>query len=185
MLNATERDTLLTIAHRSIAHGLQHDAKLGITLQDYPATLRQPRASFVTLHLRDQLRGCIGTLQASLPLVCDVAEHAYAAAFEDPRFNALRSEELSPELTLHIAVISPSEPLLCTCEADLLNRLRPGVDGLTLYCRQHRSTFLPAVWESLPQPAAFLAQLKQKAGLERNFWSDELRFERYTTESFP
>jgi AmmeMemoRadiSam system protein A len=184
-LSGPDRTTLLAIARRSIEHGLQYGRKLQIDAQDYPDALRTCQASFVTLHLQQQLRGCIGALQASLPLVRDVAEHAFAAAFEDPRFAALTSAEFSPALTVHISVLSPSEPLECHSEAELLNLLRPGVDGLTLHYRQQRGTFLPAVWENVPEPREFLAHLKQKAGLDKNFWSDEMRFERYTTESFP
>jgi AmmeMemoRadiSam system protein A len=184
-LSGPERTTLLAIARRSIEHGLQYGRKLQIDAQDYPDALRTCQASFVTLHLQQQLRGCIGALQASLPLVRDVAEHAFAAAFEDPRFAALSNAEFSLALTVHISVLSPSEPLECHSEAELLNLLRPGVDGLTLHYRQQRGTFLPAVWENVPEPREFLAHLKQKAGLDKNFWSDEMRFERYTTESFP
>jgi AmmeMemoRadiSam system protein A len=185
MLNEQERNTLLDIARRSIGHGLQRGSALTVAVEDYPDTLQSCRASFVTLHLHRQLRGCIGALQASLPLVQDVAEHAYAAAFQDPRFSALNSQEFSSELAIHIAILSVPEPIAYTCESDLLDQLRAGIDGLTLYYRQQRGTFLPAVWESLPEPKEFLSQLKQKAGLEKNFWSDEMRFERYTSESFP
>jgi AmmeMemoRadiSam system protein A len=115
--------------------------------------------------------------------VQDVADHAFAAAFEDPRFLPVQKEEL-PELQIHISVLSPSEPLHFSSEEELLAQLRPGVDGLILHLGQRRATFLPAVWKSLPDPYTFLVQLKQKAGLPIDFWSDELQVERYTTDSF-
>ncbi len=137
----------------------------------------------MTLETGGQLRGCIGALVARQPLVQDVAAHAFAAAFEDPRFPELREDEF-PKLDIHISVLSPPEPLSFSSEAELLAQLRPGVDGLIIQFRHYRATFLPAVWEQLPDPYVFLAQLKQKAGLPLDFWSPELSAERYTAEYF-
>ena len=178
-----DRAALLEVAQASIQHGLRRGRALQVEPGDYPETLRPRRATFVTLEIDGQLRGCIGALTAYQPLVQDVADHAYAAAFEDPRFPQLLADEL-PKLALFISVLSPARPLRFTSEEDLLAQLRPGVDGLILEFRHHRATFLPAVWESLPDPYVFLAQLKQKAGLPLDFWSPELRVERYTTEYF-
>jgi len=117
--------------------------------------------------------------------VQDVAHNAYAAAFSDPRFPPLAALELELEgLDLHISILSPPEPMQFVSEGDLLNQLRPGEDGLILRAGVRRGTFLPSVWESLPQPQAFLQHLKMKAGLAPDFWSDEVRVERYTTEAF-
>ncbi|MCC6134365.1 MAG: AmmeMemoRadiSam system protein A [Candidatus Contendobacter sp.] len=182
-LSKPDRVTLLDVARASIRHGLDHGQALPVHLEDYPETLRVPRATFVTLDIGGQLRGCIGALAAYQPLVQDVAAHAYAAAFEDPRFPELRVDEL-PKLDLHISVLSPPELLQFGSEAELLAQLRPGVDGLILQFRHHRSTFLPSVWEQLPDPYIFLAQLKQKAGLPLDFWSPELQAERYTADYF-
>ena len=182
-LSNRDRTALLEVARASIQHGLRHGRALDVNPGDYPETLRPPRATFVTLEIGGQLRGCIGTLLAHQPLVQDVATHAYAAAFEDPRFPELTPEEFG-QLDVHISVLSLPEPLQFDSEEDLLARLRPGVDGLILHFRHYRATFLPAVWESLPDPYVFLAQLKQKAGLPLDFWSPELRAERYTTEYF-
>jgi uncharacterized protein len=178
-----EQTALLNVARASIRHGWQHGRALAINLADYPETLREQRATFVTLETHGQLRGCMGVLLAHQPLIQDVADHAYAAAFEDPRFAELGPDEW-PGLALHISVLSPPEPLHAESEQALLAQLRPGVDGLILRFRQQRATFLPAVWESLPDPQAFLAQLKHKAGLPPDFWSPELRVERYTTAYF-
>ncbi|MDS4026736.1 MAG: AmmeMemoRadiSam system protein A [Candidatus Contendobacter sp.] len=182
-LSASDRTTLLDVARASIQYGLRHRLALAVHPDDYPETLRPPRATFVTLEIGGQLRGCIGALTAYQPLIQDVATHAYAAAFEDPRFPELRPEEF-PKLEIFISVLSPPEPMRFGSEEDLLKQVRPGVDGLILQFRHYRATFLPAVWESLPDPYVFLAQLKQKAGLPLDFWSSELRVERYTTEYF-
>ena len=182
-LSPADRAALLEVARASIQHGLGHGQALAVHPADYPEALRPPRATFVTLEIGGQLRGCIGTLVARQPLVQDVAVHAFAAAFEDPRFSELRENEFS-KLELHISVLSPPEALHFASEEALLAQLRPGVDGLILQFHHYRATFLPAVWEQLPEPYLFLAQLKQKAGLPLNFWSPELSIERYTTEYF-
>jgi AmmeMemoRadiSam system protein A len=182
-LSAEDRDELLAVAWDSIRHGLRFGSALSVEANDFTAALRQQRATFVTLHKQQQLRGCIGTLEAYRPLVTDVAANAWAAGFRDPRFAPLTEAELAL-CTLSISVLSPSEPLAVTSEADLLTKLRPGIDGLILQDGRHRATFLPAVWESLPEPNVFVRQLKLKAGLNAHHWSDSIQVERYTTESF-
>ncbi len=182
-LTAEERRTLLTVARHSIQHALEHGSPLPVTLSRYPESLRVKRATFVTLKQREQLRGCIGTLVAIRPLVEDVAQNAYAAAFSDPRFPPLSPAELE-SLRIEISVLSPPEPMTFSSEADLLKQLRPGVDGLILEEDGYRGTFLPSVWESLPRPEQFLQHLKLKAGLPSDYWSGTLRVQRYTTESF-
>jgi len=182
-LSIQDRATLLNVARASIQHGLRHHRAGPVNPEDYPRTLRLPRATFVTLDIDGQLRGCIGALTAYQPLVQDVAVHAYAAAFEDPRFPELREDEF-PKLEVHVSVLSPPEPLQFSSEQELLAQLRPGVDGLILRFDRHYGTFLPSVWEQLTDPSAFLAHLKQKAGLPLDFWSPELQAERYTTEYF-
>jgi AmmeMemoRadiSam system protein A len=182
-LDETERRLLLDLARSSIRYGLAHHCPQPVDPADYPPALRAPRAVFVTLNRRGQLRGCIGHLEASQPLVRDVADNAYAAAFGDPRFPPLAATELD-DLEIHISVLSPPEPLPVVSEADLLRQMRPGVDGLILEEGRHRGTFLPSVWESLPLPEQFLAHLKLKAGLLPDYWSEDLRLARYTTEAF-
>lgn len=178
-----ERATLLRVARESIIRGLQAGEPLRVRVADHPAALRAVRASFVTLHGGDDLRGCIGHLEAVQPLVEDVAENAYAAAFRDPRFPPLRPEELG-SLRIHVSVLTPPEPLPCASEAELLTRLRPGRDGLILEAGHRRGTFLPSVWASLPGPREFLHHLKLKAGLPGNGWPAQIRVYRYETESF-
>lgn len=175
-------DTLLEVAEASIRHGLEHGRPLTVEPDHYPPPLAEPRACFVTLTRDAALRGCIGSLEAQRPLVVDVVHNAYAAAFEDPRFPPLTTEELEG-LAVKIEVLSPAEPLPFQDEADLLARLRPGEDGLVLEGPGgRRATFLPTVWQSLPDPRQFLAHLKQKAGLPTDFPAEQLSVQRYGTE---
>ena len=173
---------LQAIARESIQRGLDQGEPLAIDLDREPAALRELRAAFVTLHLNGRLRGCIGSLEARWPLAEEVARRAYSAAFEDPRFPAVTRDEASA-LDIHISVLTPTEPLPCRDEADLLQKLRPGRDGLLLEEGRHRATFLPAVWSDLPDPRQFLIHLKRKANLDPGYWSTTLRFWRYETES--
>jgi len=177
-----EQQTLLDIARLSITHGLQQGRPLSIALDELTPALREPRATFVTLFIDGKLRGCIGGLEARLPLAMDVAQHALAAATHDPRFPPVTPEE-APQLSIHLSVLNPPEPMSVADEVDLLQQLRPGVDGLVLIDGRHHATFLPDVWEGVPDARAFLHHLKHKAGLKPDYWSDTIRFERYTTES--
>ena len=180
----TEQDTLLDVACRSIIHGLEHGQPLKISLATLPPSLAAERASFVTLNTTgSQLRGCIGSLKAYRPLAEDVSQNAWAAAFRDPRFPPLQKAELAG-LDIHVSVLGEAKPLTFNSEQELLGLLRPGVDGLILEDNAARGTFLPSVWDSLPEPVQFLAHLKQKAGLPADYWSDSLRVWRYTTQSF-
>ena len=174
---------LLAVAAQSIEHGLNQNRPLEPDPHDYPAALQALRATFVTLQIEGALRGCIGVLEAIRPLVVDVACNAFAAAFEDPRFPPMTSPELR-RLDIHLSVLSPSEPMHFGSESDLLEQIRPGIDGLILEDRGRRGTFLPSVWEQLPRPADFLEHLRHKAGLPSHYWSDTLAVSRYTTESF-
>jgi AmmeMemoRadiSam system protein A len=178
-----ERAQLLQVARDSIRHGLEHGGPLPVDRGDYPLSLQAQRASFVTLHRDGNLRGCIGHLTAIQPLVADVAGNAYAAAFQDPRFMPLQMTELD-DLDLEISVLSVPEPLPYADREELLGKIRPGIDGLILTAPDgHSGTFLPSVWEALPQAEAFLSNLVLKAGLPRGYWSDDIRMQRYTTES--
>lgn len=145
--------------------------------------LQAMRATFVTLNQHGQLRGCMGCLSAVRPLAEDVRYNADLAAFHDPRFTAVHATEL-PTLSVHIAILGAMTTMTFCSEADLLQQLQPGEDGLILEYGTHRGTFLPSVWASLPAPDVFLARLKQKAGLPQNFWSPALKISRYPTESF-
>jgi AmmeMemoRadiSam system protein A len=171
--------TLRAVARASIEHWLAEGRPLAVEAAAYPAELREPGASFVTLERRGVLRGCIGSLEAQRPLVDDVALNAFGAAFRDPRFPPLAAEEL-PGLDVSVSVLSPLEPMAARSEAALLAQLRPGIDGLVLRAGERRATFLPAVWKELPEPAAFLRQLKRKAELGEAEWPPGTQALRYT-----
>ena len=182
-LAAAPRATLLRVARQSIETGFITGRPMVVTPSEFHRDLKAVRASFVTLQIRGQLRGCIGHLDAVQPMVVDVAENAFAAAFRDPRFSPLTKIEW-PNVDLHLSLLTEARPIAFTDEADLLEQLCPGEDGLVLQDGPNRGTFLPSVWESLPEPAQFLAHLKQKAGLAPNHWSPTLQVSRYYTESF-
>jgi AmmeMemoRadiSam system protein B/AmmeMemoRadiSam system protein A len=177
---ATERGRVLLAHARSAIAG-------ALRLAAHPAPdrgfLQRPGASFVTLRSAGSLRGCIGSLQARRPLGADVRANALAAAFDDPRFAPLRVAEYE-QIDVEVSVLSAASPLPVASEYDLHTRLRAGVDGLILEMGSRRSTFLPQVWDVLPGAREFVDELKRKAGLPREYWSDELRFSRYTVEKF-
>jgi len=177
------RQQLLELAGRSIRSGLSGE-RLPLRVVDYPEPLRVQRATFVTLNVEHTLRGCIGTLEARRTLVEDVAQNAYSAAFQDPRFPALTWTEFE-RLHVHISILSPPEPMQFSSEEDLLAQLRPNVDGLIIEEGFYRGTFLPSVWEQLREPRDFLRHLKQKAGMRPDHWSNRITVRRYTTESVP
>ncbi|MCI0590191.1 MAG: AmmeMemoRadiSam system protein A [Gammaproteobacteria bacterium] len=181
MLDTCLRQCLLDVAWQSIHYGLERSEPPLLKPDDYPEILREHRASFVTLTKEKRLRGCIGTLEAIRPLVEDTAHNAYAAAFQDPRFSPLTRGELD-KLDLKISILSLSTPIAFTSEEDLLRQLRPGIDGLIIQQGDHRATFLPAVWDSLPNPTDYLRDLKRKAGITTN--DEPLKAWRYTTEFF-
>lgn len=147
------------------------------------AWLAAPGAVFVTLKLDGELRGCIGSLEARRPLGEDVAQNARAAAYRDPRFPPVDRDERR-RLEIEVSLLSPAEPLAARTEEEAVRILRPGVDGVVLEFGELRSTFLPQVWESLPEPREFLGELKRKAGLPRDFWDPQVRVSRYTVEKF-
>ena len=178
MLSETDKKQLKNLARSSISYGLQYGKPLPVELADFSQELRRVCATFVTLRIQGRLRGCIGMVEAHRPLVEDVVEHAYAAAFLDPRFQPLREAELD-ELDISISILSPRSLMSVASEQDLLEQLRPGTDGLVLELGQQGATFLPAVWEQLPNPADFVKQLKRKAGLDPKAWDAGLRFYRY------
>lgn len=151
--------------------------------RDHPAWLDRPGAAFVTLTLDGQLRGCIGTLEAHRPLGEDVRANARNAAFEDPRFLPLGEEELD-DVRIEVSVLSAPRPLDVTSEDQAVRVLRPGVDGVVLRSGRHRATFLPQVWEQLPDPHDFLAHLRRKAGLRPDHWDADTQLSVYTVRAW-
>lgn len=181
-LTAAEQTQLLEIARAAIRVGLQGEA-FARDPGSWPPALHDHRAVFVTLTRRGRLRGCIGSIEPSAALAEAVADAAHGAAFRDPRFPQLSKDEF-PATHIEISVLSPMQPLAITSREDLLTHLKPGVDGVLLLDGRHRSTFLPKVWEQLPDPYTFLDQLLVKAGLPTDHWSPTLRFHRYQTHTF-
>ena len=174
---------ILRLARRSIEHGLIHAEPLPIDCDELPQALAEPGATFTTLRLEGQLRGCCGALEAVYPLAKDVTRSAFQAAFRDRRFDPVREYELGA-IRLEVSVLSPLESMSVCDEADLLNRLKPGTDGVVIIADGHRATFLPQVWQKMPEPRQFLAALKAKCGLADDYWSERLMFQRYSTTSY-
>ena len=179
----SDRALLRTLALDSIREGLETGQASEPDLASLPPSVQELGATFVTLQLHGRLRGCVGSFERSRPLAEDVARNAYSAAFRDYRFSPLSAAELS-DIEIHISVLTPLEPMNVGSREDLLRQLRPGLDGLLLEDTTHRATFLPQVWESLPEPESFLGELLAKAGLPRDFWSGTLSFHRYGVEEF-
>lgn len=182
-LSAEDQQTCLQIARDSIASGLVNNKALSIKAVNYSEALQEQLASFVTLHLQGALRGCIGTLEAYQPLINDISEHAFAAAFRDPRFLPLQENEFD-QLKIEISVLGKPEPVSFINEEDLLNQIKPEVDGLILEYGYNRGTFLPSVWEQLPDKNDFLNHLKMKAGLPSDWWDNNAKISRYETFQF-
>lgn len=167
--------TLLALARAAIARelGVAHEA------DDGAPWLGVPAATFVTLTQSGRLRGCIGSLVARRSLVVDVRSNAVAAAFSDPRFAPLAAAEYY-RTEVEVSLLSPPESLAAGSEDEAFALLRPGVDGVVFEYGARRSTFLPQVWDQLPDPAVFMSHLKRKAGLPTDFWDSEVRLQRYT-----
>jgi AmmeMemoRadiSam system protein A len=177
--NRERGDILVAIARESIAGRLG----LGAVRARAAPWLSEHAATFVTLRLDEDLRGCIGSIDARRPIGEDVAANAHAAAFADPRFEPLSVAEYA-SVSVEVSVLSPRTPVPAATESEALVRLRPGVDGVYLEFGGLAATFLPQVWESLPDPVDFLAALRRKARLPARFWDPGIRLTRYTVEKF-
>lgn len=170
---------LLPIARASISGALGRAQQA----DEAAPWLQEFGACFVTLTQNQQLRGCIGTLEAHRPLLVDVKANAQAAALQDPRFSPLQAEELEGT-EIEVSLLSAMQPLQFSGEADALAKLQPGVHGVVFEYGRYRSTFLPQVWEQLPDVIDFMAHLKYKAGLRPEFWADEVRLSLYTVSKW-
>ncbi|BBL33913.1 hypothetical protein Nstercoris_00139 [Nitrosomonas stercoris] len=175
-------ELLLKIARQAIQQALHVPAD-PLALDNEQIWLQQPGATFVTLTQHGELRGCIGSLQACDPLLDDVRSNAISAALCDSRFTPLSADELD-SVQIEVSLLSGVEAIKFTSEADALTKLRPNVDGVIFEYGAYRSTFLPQVWEKLPTPILFLANLKSKAGLAEDFWDDDIRLSRYTVSKW-
>jgi len=179
-----ERQTLLRLAREALEFGVQ-GRKLPLLDQNtLTPALREDGASFVTLTINDGLRGCIGALEAYRPLAQDVREHAIAAALQDPRFPPVGESELK-RIKIEVSRLTAPAPLEYTSSEDLLKKLRPHVDGVILKDNHRRATYLPQVWEKIPDSAEFLSSLCQKMGARPNLWREtKLKVEVYQVEEF-
>jgi AmmeMemoRadiSam system protein A len=187
-LTDTHRDALLDVAVDSITTALFDGRRCLPDPSGFDPALRAPAATFVTLEDGDSLLGCIGSIEASRPLVVDVATHAIAAAFDDPRLPPLTHAEFA-RMSVHISVLSPLEPVVATTCSGLAAALRPGVDGVLVEAGAYCATFLPSVWDKVGASGSdgaeeFLALLWRKAGLPPGSWPADLRVRRYTCEGF-
>lgn len=183
-LTQAEGVDLLQVADRSIDWTVAEGTEMSVVTADFAPALIRQAASFVTLRRADgSLRGCMGSSTAVRPLVCDVAANAHAAATRDPRFDVLRPEERAG-LQVSVSVLSPLERMTVADTQDLVQQLRPGIDGLLLIDQGRRGTLLPAVWEVLSDPARFVVEVKAKAGWSADYWSENLSAFRYTAQSF-
>jgi uncharacterized protein len=183
-LTAEEKLTLLKLARGALESGVRGEKLLPLNLKSLPPRLREEGASFVTLTINGNLRGCIGALEPYQPLAEDVREHAVAAALQDYRFPDVRPEEL-PQIEIEVSRLTPPVPLEYTTPEDLLSKLRPGIDGVLLRDGSRRATFLPQVWEKLPDPADFLDNLCYKMGAASDLWRKKhLKVSIYQVEEF-
>jgi AmmeMemoRadiSam system protein A len=175
MLSAADSANLLALARESVRHGLDHGKALSAG-PGVAGVLAQPGACFVSLHIGEELRGCIGRTEASARLVDQLLDNAWAAAFRDPRFAPLTRDELE-RLSFEVHVLTPLQPLPFATLDELHARLRIGVDGLQLETLSRRGVFLPVMWEQLPTPAEFVRQLLRKAGIRDSEGFSASRFE--------
>lgn len=183
-LTDEEKELLLKLARQALTEGVGGTPLQPLDLEKLPESLRQPGATFVTLTRHGELRGCVGTLEAYQPLAEDVREHALAAALADYRFPPVTLEEL-PELEIEISRLTQPQLLEYKDGEDLLQRLRPGVDGVILRDGPRRATFLPQVWEKLPDAAQFLDHLCAKMGAEPGIWRyKKIKVYTYQVEEF-
>lgn len=176
VLSIKEQQGLIDLARHTIA------SKLGVVLPkpNLESMENADIATFVTLKINGELRGCIGTLVAHRTLVEDIKGNAISAAFRDPRFSPLCKEEFN-NLEISISLLTEPEDIHFSNEDELLSKIRPGIDGLILSTATNRGTFLPSVWEDLPEKSLFWQHLKRKAGLPVDFWSPDIVVQRYTS----
>ncbi len=175
-------EELFRVARSSIQHGLKKGKPPAVDVNSFAPALQPHRATFVTLKKGGQLRGCIGTVTAHRPLVEDIVENAYAAAFRDHRFTPLQADDAATT-SLSISLLGKPQAMLFTGEADFIGQLRPHVDGLIIRDGDRRAVFLPQVWSDLPEPMAFLSHLKRKAGMSEDHWTNTFEAWRFTSTS--
>lgn len=183
-LTPQDKAYLLKLARETITAAVNRQPRSNILIGELPTVLREPGASFVTLTIDGHLRGCIGTLEAYQPLALDVQTRATQAALEDYRFYPVTKDEL-PRIDIEISRLTPSTPLTYSQPSELPALLRLGIDGVVLADGHRRATYLPQVWEQLPNAEEFLSSLCVKMGASKNLWREKLlTVELYQVEEF-
>ncbi|NPV75917.1 MAG: AmmeMemoRadiSam system protein A [Anaerolineae bacterium] len=183
-LSESDKKILLKLARQSIILAVGGKPLPHLDLSLYSPVLQSDGASFVTLTEGGELRGCIGTLEPYQPLVQDVCEHAVAAALHDYRFPPLQPSEI-PLIKIEISRLTLPQPVRYENPLDLPSLLRPNIDGVTLRDGFRRATFLPQVWEKIPEPYDFLGHLCQKMGAPSDLWQKKvLSVSIYQVEEF-
>ena len=184
LLSLEDRKILLRLARTCMEKSIKQLPKDELNIDILSPVLRQNGASFVTLTKRGQLRGCIGTLEAYQPLVLDVCDHAVAAALEDYRFPPVSEDEIN-KIEIEISYLTSPEKLEYSDSNDLLEKLHPFKDGVVLRDGSRRATFLPQVWEHLPDSEEFLSHLCSKMNAAPDLWKKKhLDISVYLVESF-
>jgi hypothetical protein len=168
-LTPSEQNLLLQIARQALENAVCGKPLPELNLAELPEALQELGASFVTLTIDGRLRGCIGTLDPYQPLARDVQEHAVAAGLQDFRFPRVTPDEL-PRIEIEVSALTPRKPLKYTSPEALVAQLRPKVDGVILQDVFKKATFLPQVWEKLPEPEEFLTHLCLKMGSPGDLW---------------
>lgn len=181
ILNNNDKKLIFDVIHNSIKQGLKDGNAYKPETEKYAEHLKQNYAVFITLKINGQLRGCIGTTEATTPLINAVAKYAYAAAFADPRFKALTIEEYK-KVEISLSILTPAKPFSFKDEQDLIKQLRPDIDGLIIAKSGRRATYLPAVWEQIKSKQQFVSELKRKAGIRHKDCPDKAW--RYTAEYY-
>jgi len=172
-----------TIAER-LAHPMTGDDRLALQTELQAPVFGSRCGVFVTLKIKNTLRGCIGSLTSTEPLTDNVRHNALNAAFQDPRFPPLTIEELA-QIVIEVSILTPPTTLSYSDTDDLLTRLRPGIDGVIIRKGGASATFLPQVWKQLPRCQDFLSHLCLKAGLAAQAWrEDNLQVEIYQVQYF-
>jgi AmmeMemoRadiSam system protein A len=172
-LSDKDKSLLLSLARKTIQKAVNHQPLPTWDNNELSADLVRKEASFVTLTMSGELRGCIGSLEAYQSLVEDVRDHARQAALEDYRFPPVTVGEI-PKLHIEISRLTVPVPLKYENPADLPELIQPGVDGVILKDGFRRSTFLPQVWQQLPDAKEFLSHLCVKMGASADLWQKKV-----------
>ncbi len=177
-----QRQAMLQVARTAIEYRLAARTEI-IDETLYAPELLEKKASFVTLNIGDALRGCIGSLVARRPLLVDIFHNAQAAAFKDPRFRPLSVQEFQ-QINIHISVLTEAQAYPVSSRQEALDKIQPGIDGLILRENGKSATFLPSVWQKLPDRENFIRELRRKAGLEPQGWSENTQLFYYHSIEF-